>query len=273
MAKRRTRRQQAILRRNLFLAACTLVLVLFIILICATCKLVSKSFGKKAQNESSKAGNVINGTVEDTRPQMVTRGNYELDAKYTNLLLVNGQNPLPDDYDYEKDLTTIDDRYREPGYDLNQINAVVYPYLKAMCEAAEADGVHLAVCSPYRSYQTQQTLFERQVQKRIAEGLPRDQAEEAAATLVARPGTSEHHTGLACDFIKANDGFELEPAFAWLQQHAAEYGFIMRYPKEKQEQTGVVYESWHYRFVGIYKADEIKQTGLCLEEYLEQYGS
>ncbi len=209
----------------------------------------------------------------DTRPEYIMRGKYKLNAKYTDLLLVNGKNPLPSDYNVEERLTTIKQKYREPGYDLDQINKKVYPYLRAMCEAAEADGVHLAVCSPYRSYEIQEVLYNRQVDIQIANGLKPKAARRKAATIVARPGTSEHQTGLACDFIKADDVFETMPAFRWLQKNAADYGFIMRYPKEKESITGVIYEAWHYRFVGIYKAQEIKETGLCLEEYLEQYSS
>lgn len=209
-------------------------------------------------------------TPQNKEPKYVQRGNYKLDANYTDLLLVNGSHPLPQNYDYTGNLTTIDNKYRQPGYDLNQINKNVYPYLQAMCEAAWADGVDLKVCSPYRSYSIQETLFNRQVQKWINNGYSEADADAKAATIVARPGTSEHHTGLAIDFIMANDGFEKLPAFGWLQEHAAEYGFIMRYPKEKQPITGVIYESWHYRFVGISEAQKIKESGLCLEEYLAQ---
>lgn len=266
-------RKQAIMRRNMFIVCCIAVLAAIISVIAWLAVLIFTSVNDDAPVSSVSE---ISSTeseadeAEDKRPQYVQRGNYELDAKYTDLLLVNGENPLPDTYDYEADLTTIDDKYRQPGYDLNQINETVYPYMQAMCEAAWEDGVDLKVCSPYRSYSIQETLFNRQVQKWINNGLSADEADKKAATIVARPGTSEHHTGLAIDFIKADDSFEQLPAFTWLQENAADYGFIMRYPKEKESVTGVIYESWHYRFVGIYEAQKIKESGLCLEEYLEQ---
>ena len=182
-------------------------------------------------------------------------------------MLVNGENPLPEEYDYEGNLTTIPDEYINGS--LKQIDKDVWPYMKAMIDAAWADGVKLFVWSPYRSYSTQNMLFKKQVDRQIAKGIPADKAEQEAATVVARPGTSEHHTGLAADFNMADDKFETTEMYAWMQQHAADYGFIMRYSGEKQEITGVIHESWHYRFVGINNAKEMNRLNMCLEEYVE----
>ena len=284
---KQTRIKLAKIRRNWFLACCIAVLlallaalVWFVLFIGSVlgggaksgdASDITSSISQTAsEKEDASSNKGSTASKEEKRPQFVQRGNYQLDAEFTDLLLVNGNNPLPDDYDYEGALITIDNKYRQPGYDLNQINEKVYPYMQAMCEAAWEDGVALKVCSPYRSYAIQQTLFNRQVTKWKNTGLSQTDAEARAATIVARPGTSQHHTGLAIDFIKADDSFEQHPAFAWLQQHAADYGFIMRYPKEKESVTGVIYESWHYRFVGIYEAQAIKESGLCLEEYLEK---
>ncbi len=135
-------------------------------------------------------------------------------------------------------------------------------------KAAWADGVQLYVRSPYRSYNTQKYLFNKKVQRVINAGTPADQAEAVAAQAVARPGTSEHQTGLAIDFNIADSEFEQMPAYGWMKEHAADYGFIMRYPKDKIDITGVMYESWHWRFVGINVAKEINTLGVTLEEYL-----
>ena len=141
-----------------------------------------------------------------------------------------------------------------------------------MIDAAWADGVKLYVWSPYRSYAIQNMLFQKQVNRVKTADMTTEQAEELASTVVARPGTSEHHTGLAADFNMADDRFEQTEMFAWLQEHAADYGFIMRYAGDKQAITGVIHESWHYRFVGINTAKEINRLGMCLEEYLEHIG-
>lgn len=271
MDEKRQAKKRAILRQRLFYVTCISVLLavlsVLVLVFAAIANAVDKNEGSSSIDESKPT---ISSTVEDDRPQYVQRGEYKLDAEHTNLLLVNGKNPISENYDRQVNLAVIDDKYRQPGYDLNQISQEVYPYLVAMCEAAFADDVALKVCSPYRSFNIQKMLFERQVNKWKNTGLSEIDAETKAATIVSRPGTSEHQTGLAIDFVKANEDFENHPAFEWLNEHAAEYGFILRYPEDKQEKTGVIYESWHYRFVGIYEAQKIKKSGLCLEEYIEK---
>ena len=104
-------------------------------------------------------------------------------------------------------------------------------------------------------------------------GLAKDKAEEEAAKTVARPGTSEHQTGLAIDFNVSSSEFDNSPAFKWMVKNAENYGFILRYPEDKTDITGIMYESWHWRFVGINTAKEINSLGLTLEEYLEEKSS
>ncbi len=279
MKKELTRRQKAIRRRNLFLAAVAAAALLLVGLLVALFVWIFNPPEDGNEPDSSLSSSVQSDGVtsadtapkepeKEEKPQFVTRGNYTLDANFTNLLLVNGQNPLPEDYNIEQDLVEIDPKYRNNN-NVYRIHKDVYPYVQAMVEAAQAEGVNLKVWSPYRSYSVQKTLFQNQVNRQISNGVPASQAEAKAATIVARPGTSEHQTGLAADFNMANDDFEKTPMYTWMQEHAADYGFIMRYSREKQPITGVIHESWHYRFVGIYAAQEIKESGLCLEEYLE----
>lgn len=189
-----------------------------------------------------------------------------LDPAYQRLLLVNAENPLPEDFDCTKMLVSIPARYCNGT--LDKIDKDVYPYLLAMLKAARADGVELSVVSPYRSYATQNMLFNNKVQRVIADGTPEEQAEAVAATAVARPGTSEHQTGLAVDFNAASLIFETLPACGWMMEHAEAYGFILRYPEGKTDTTGVMYEPWHWRFVGINTAKEINRLGVTLEEYV-----
>lgn len=138
-----------------------------------------------------------------------------------------------------------------------------------MLKAAQADGINLYVCSPYRPYSTQKSYFDKKVKQVIENGTPADQAEAVAAQSVARPGTSEHQTGLAADFVRASSKFDSMPAFTWMKEHAEEYGFILRYPEGKTDITGIKFESWHWRFVGINTAKEMNDLGLTLEEYVE----
>ena len=215
----------------------------------------SNQAGVQSSESSSKA-------EEDkyAKPDMVKRGDVELDANYSRLLLVNAEYPLPDDYDYGWNLTKIDEKYHNGQ--LDRIDAGVWPYMKAMVEAAWKDGVKLYVWSPYRSYNTQKMLFENRVKKEGGD-------EAKAALAVARPGTSEHNTGLCADFNMASSQFESTEMFTWMCEHAEDYGFILRYPNDKTDITGVMYESWHWRFVGINRAKEINKLGLTLEEYME----
>ena len=276
----KAQRHKAIVRRRIFLSVCAVILAAVILLIVFAVKAVMS--GGEKDNNSSEVSSLQSDSVSDvsdvsgtsevsseqsSTPSYPETGPNGLDANYTKLLLVNGENPLPEDYDYEGNLTTIPDKYINGS--LKQIDKDVWPYMQAMIEAAWADGVKLYVWSPYRSYSTQNMLFKKQVDRQIAKGVPADKAEDEAATVVARPGTSEHHTGLAADFNMADDKFETTEMYTWMQQHAADYGFVMRYSGEKQSITGVIHESWHYRFVGINAAKEMNRLNMCLEEYVE----
>jgi D-alanyl-D-alanine carboxypeptidase len=100
-------------------------------------------------------------------------------------------------------------------------------------------------------------------------GLSEEKATEKAATMVARPGTSEHNLGLAVDINSVETSFENSKAFKWLQENAEDFGFVLRYPKDKKAITKIIYEPWHYRYVGVEHAKEMNRLGMCLEEYIE----
>lgn len=272
------KRKKALRKRRIFVSVCCVLLIALVAGITFGTKAVIKSVKSKQSSLEAKVSAKAEKTdikkqtdpaFDDTK-QLVTIGGVELDANFKNLLLVNGSHPLSEDYDYTKDLMTIPGEYHNGQ--LDQINKDIWPYLKAMIDDARKEGVNLSVWSPYRSYNIQQMLFNRQKQKQIEAGVPESEADAKAASIVARPGTSEHHTGLAADINMADDAFENTPMYAWLTEHCQDYGFIMRYPKDKIDVTGVIYESWHYRFVGINVAKDIKNKGITLEEYLELKG-
>ena len=131
--------------------------------------------------------------------------------------------------------------------------------LEDMFDGAKKDGLKLFVCSGYRTYEYQKSLYNRYVER---DGM------EKADTYSARPGHSEHQTGLAFDLNSVDDDFEGTPEAMWIAEHAHEYGFIVRYPKGKQEITGYKYEPWHVRYLGVEKATAVYNSGLCLEEFL-----
>ena len=143
-----------------------------------------------------------------------------------------------------------------------------------MKQAAAVDGVELLLCSGYRTVEYQQNLFDQEKQKWLDDGLSDQEAYDKAKTVVAVPGYSEHNSGLAADIVTPGHQ-TLDSAFAntdaakWLFEHAPGYGFILRYPEDKQAITGIIYEPWHYRYVGVENAKAITESGKCLEEYLD----
>lgn len=181
------------------------------------------------------------------------------------LTLVNEANPLPEDY--EPDTAEADNGYL---FDIRAVEP-----LRALLQAGREAGLDLVVTSGWRSWAYQEQLFEDKVSRVMSgTGLDRAAAEEAAADEVARPGTSEHQLGLAMDLVDASyqvldEAQASTPAQQWLMAHCWEYGFILRYPAEKQDITGIIYEPWHYRYVGRDHAQAIRQSGQCLEEFLQ----
>ncbi len=180
------------------------------------------------------------------------------------LLLVNGEHPLPEDFAVPE-LTQLRNGHA--------IDSRAYPALQRMMDDCRAAGLQPLICSSYRSEETQRQLFQQEVQSWLAQGYPQEEAEEQAARWVARPGASEHQTGLAVDLVDLSyqvlDHEQENTAVQrWLMAHCAEYGFILRYPTDKSALTGVGYEPWHYRYVGVEAAREIMGRGLCLEEYI-----
>lgn len=179
------------------------------------------------------------------------------------LVLVNADNPLPEDL--VPNLKTIQGNFK-----LEEKAADAYLEMKA---AAKEDGISLLVASAHRPQSTQERLYKNKVQQFINQGYSEKDAAVVAATIVARPGTSEHNTGLAVDIVTPQfqrliEAFAETDAAKWLAANAHKYGFVLRYPKDKQEITGIVFEPWHFRYVGLEHAQIMYDNSLCLEEYL-----
>lgn len=177
------------------------------------------------------------------------------------LVLVNKARELPPNYTVELD-------YIADGYCIDARAAVYY---NKMYEDAASEGIYLTPVSAYRSIELQEETFEEFVVNYInSEGLTREEAEKKTAEEVLSPGTSEHNLGLAVD-VGCDEGyFEDSAGYAWLVENAHKYGFIERYTVDKESITGIIPEAWHWRFVGVEHATKIRQSGLCLEEYLAQ---
>lgn len=149
-----------------------------------------------------------------------------------------------------------------------QLDSRCAPYYIEMYNAALKDGCKLTPFSGYRRISTQKRNFENEMRIYLDKGYTFDKAYDKAATNILPPGTSEHNLGLAMDIVSINHNFDKSREFAWLMEHGAEYGFILRYPADKTEITMVQYEPWHWRYVGREAAEEIMSRGITLEEYL-----
>ncbi len=189
------------------------------------------------------------------------------------LTLVNGSHLLDENY-LPGDLTDLKDT-RKDGRAVQKMVKTAAMALEAMFIELRANGyTDVSVTSAYRAYSYQQYLFNMYTDQEMAQNpsLTRAQAEAITETYSARPGTSEHQTGLCCDMHNlgsADQAFANKEAYKWLKENCWKFGFIIRFPEGKEDITGISFEPWHYRFVGRYHAKAIYESGLCLEEYLQ----
>lgn len=230
-----------------------------------------------AEEPSSDETTIQETTVAQTTAEPITMGNeYEyayagfnpsvatVDSEKWNLLLVNQDYILPDDFSVQT--AKIQGSSQTMDYR-------VVPYYNDMVAAAKADGINLIPISGYRTIERQKNNFERKIDYYETLGYSKAQATQLASKIILMPGTSEHNAGLAMDFgtdgnTSLTESFANTDAFEWLSENAADYGFILRYRKETQNITKVTYEPWHWRYVGVEAAKEIAAQGITLEEYL-----
>ena len=265
-----------------------IILILLIIIVIALCIIPSKKEENKNNNQEVKeeknkyekisyykkenkkryiAYEKENPTL--TLEQIITYVNIGLDNPYytntkpadnlnTNLLLVNKYNYLTEDY-VPSNLENISTTYARSGMQLVKEAKEAF---ETLSENAKKEGMNVIAMSSYRSYDYQVNLYNNYVAQ---------DGKEAADKYSARPGYSEHQTGLAVDVYNLDlpyTSFEETKEFTWMQENAYKYGFILRFPKDKVNITGYQYESWHYRYVGKKVAKEIKDNNLTLEEYI-----
>ncbi len=184
------------------------------------------------------------------------------------MVLVNHTSKMPDDY-------IFDTKECGSATAVNKtLQTVACDAFLSMQKAAAADGVTVWMQSGYRSVKYQTSLYERKTKYYLDKGYDNATAKEKAAAVVNPPGYSEHNCGLAADLNSPehtglDEGFEKTAAFRWLCEHAGDYGFILRYPKDAEDKTEIIYEPWHWRYVGVENAAKINASGLCFEEYIE----
>lgn len=234
----------------------------------------SDEMSKKNENTTAENGTTVSKEKTEKKQNVVSNYKYSyagfnpqiinIDANSSlSSILLNGTHVLPEGYE-----PTLAEAVKGSG---KYLDYRVAPYYQAMYDKALEDGIELTPVSGYRSYDLQVELFEDQIQLEIDNnGLDKTMATVAAATEVMIPGGSEHNAGLAMDICSLSESFEDTDEAAWLRENAADFGFILRYPKDAKSRaiTKVIYEPWHYRFVGVEAAKDITAKGVTLEEYL-----
>lgn len=221
---------------------------------------------ESASSEQTQAVETIDTTEAQTAP-VQTSPPTEITVHPSDdwqLALVNFQNPM----EFDRDIPL-----RQLSNGLS-VDARCYAALMDMLESCRDAGLSPIVCSAYRSMEDQQRLYTAKIDAFIGKGFSETEAKEQAGQLVAVPGTSEHHLGLAVDIVDADyqllDELQEDTAVQkWLMENSWRYGFILRYPGDKMTLTGITYEPWHYRYVGKEAARYIFEQGICLEEYLQ----
>lgn len=211
-------------------------------------------------------------TVEETTEEVTTEPETTPEPEVTEdpwyLVLVNPWYPLPENYEFE--LTTVTGKYK--------VDSRCADALKQMLADCKAAGHTPYICSAYRTWDDQVYLFDKKVNSFISKGYSEAEAKVLAAKETAVPGTSEHQLGLAADILCQSrpwldEGQAKTATQQWLMANCHKYGFILRYPKGTTDITGIIYEPWHYRYVGVEIATEIMTKGITLEEYLGLIGA
>lgn len=220
------------------------------------------------ENKASKKGEKepITEASKDAIDPILEKIDIENDESIS--VLVNKHNKLGEDY-VPKDLATITVPHVLENPEVNQLRKEAKEALSDMFAAAENEGLYLFARSGYRSYDTQVQLFNNYAEQH---------GEEAANTYSAKPGASEHQTGLVMDITSESVHFELTEEFGntpegkWVRKNAHYFGFIIRYPEGKEDVTGYIYEPWHLRYLGVDLATAIYESGLTYEEFLVEKG-
>lgn len=235
----------------------------------------AESESETAPTEAPTEGTTVPTTTEPTTTEPTTAK-----APPVSLPAASADNPVIVSPTGDKwELTVVNLSYCLPeGYEPKlaaavegssvQLDERVAPQYAAMYAAAKTDGCTLTPYSGYRSYARQKNNFDRKVDYYKKQGFSEADAIVKTRERILPAGHSEHNMGFAMDVVSASADFVSTKEYSWLTEHAHEYGFILRYPENKTQITGVMYEPWHWRYVGEKAAKEMQQSGQCLEEYL-----
>ena len=213
--------------------------------------------------ETNNTNNINMPTQTTNTSTNSTQTTNKVEITDWRLRLANYDNLLPEDFEVE--LTNIDN-----SKDPKQFDARAVKYLRDMINAMKKDGNTKIWCqSTYRSVKRQKELYDASVQKYLKQGKKQEEADKLTLEYINKPGGSDHNLGLAVDFNYVDNSFAKTSEYKWLLKNAENYGFILRYPEDKEDKTKIAYESWHWRYVGEENAKRMNELNMCLEEYVE----
>lgn len=223
----------------------------------------SSEGGEPSQEGSSSSGSSADSPSDPSSEATVAPTDTKPDRSDWRLNLINNDNFVPSDF--RVNLVRV-----QGGY---LVDSRISDSVDRMVADAAAQGVDLQLCSAYRNVAKQRELYDAKIQEYASAGYSKEESLRQAMLYIAKPGCSEHHIGLAVDFVtpsyqKLDEGFANTKAYEWLKANAASYGFILRYPDGKTSVTHISFEPWHYRYVGEENARKITDQGITLEEYL-----
>lgn len=217
----------------------------------------------QSTTETNNTNNINMPTQTTNTSTNSTQTTNKVEITDWKLRLANYDNLLPEDFEVE--LANIDN-----SKDPKQFDARAVKYLKDMINAMKKDGNTKIWCqSTFRSVKRQKELYDASVQKYLKQGKTQEEADKLTLEYINKPGGSDHNLGLAVDFNYVDNSFAKTSEYKWLLKNAENYGFILRYPEDKEDETKIAYESWHWRYVGEENAKRMNELNMCLEEYVE----
>ena len=248
-------------RRKLNKKKVAVTVAIFLLLIMSMIKAINKEETvETSSNENNTQVETVNETQKEEnqaeeRKELITK-----EITDWRLKIANYENILPEDFEVE--VEDIDDT--------RQFDARAIKELKQMMNDMRKAGIsNIWVQSAYRSVERQKELYDNSIKKYLAQGKTQEEAERLTDEYINKPGASDHNLALAVDFNYVDNKFDDLDGFKWLKKNAENYGFILRYPKDKEDITKISYESWHWRYVGEEHAKKMNELNMCLEEYVE----
>lgn len=242
-------------KKKLIIVIAIFILIIFLIV------RSTKTTKTSAETTTNQTNNISENTnQQNEQPEQQPEEKPEKQITDWRLVLANYDNILPEDFTVE--VANIDST--------RQFDSRAIGYLNQMMNDMRKDGItNVWVQSAYRSVERQKELYDNSIQKYLKQGKTQEEAIALTDEYINKPGSSDHNLGLAVDFNNVDNSFAKLKGYQWLLENAENYGFILRYPEDKEDITKIAYESWHWRYVGEENAKKMNELHMCLEEYVE----